>query len=199
MNEQVHKVRFVASTLLDAVRKAETAPASAARAHAYLCKLPPFSHCPRPVPACFSLPPCAPPLPPFHFSSSGGTWRKRSALRGPAGRPDLPSARPFPSRAPFHLTLPSPFSRLPFCLYIPRTSGLADGASRHRGLPVHPVGDRAELPVSLPALLPALRAARARRMRGTRTRSLTVPPPHRRLDDDRDALTNDVGIPLMGN
>lgn len=34
---QVHKVRFVASTLLDAVRKAETAPASAARAHAYLC------------------------------------------------------------------------------------------------------------------------------------------------------------------
>ena len=36
--EQVHKVRFVASTLLDAVRKAETAPASAARAHAYLCE-----------------------------------------------------------------------------------------------------------------------------------------------------------------
>ena len=35
----VHKVRFVASTLLDAVRKAETAPASAARAHAYLCML----------------------------------------------------------------------------------------------------------------------------------------------------------------
>jgi hypothetical protein len=35
----VHKVRFVASTLLDAVRKAETAPASAARAHAYLCAL----------------------------------------------------------------------------------------------------------------------------------------------------------------
>ena len=34
---QVHKVRFVASTLLDAVRKAETAPASAARAHAFLC------------------------------------------------------------------------------------------------------------------------------------------------------------------
>jgi hypothetical protein len=33
----VHKVRFVASTLLDAVRKADTAPASAARAHAYLC------------------------------------------------------------------------------------------------------------------------------------------------------------------
>jgi hypothetical protein len=33
----VHKVRFVASTLLDAVRKAETAPATAARAHAYLC------------------------------------------------------------------------------------------------------------------------------------------------------------------
>ena len=33
----VHKVRFVASTLLDAVRKVETAPASAARAHAYLC------------------------------------------------------------------------------------------------------------------------------------------------------------------
>ena len=33
----VHKVRFVASTLLDAVRRAETAPASAARAHAYLC------------------------------------------------------------------------------------------------------------------------------------------------------------------
>ncbi|KZV64373.1 hypothetical protein PENSPDRAFT_656617 [Peniophora sp. CONT] len=32
----VHKVRFVASTLLDAVRKAETAPASAARAHAFL-------------------------------------------------------------------------------------------------------------------------------------------------------------------
>ena len=32
----MHKVRFVASTLLDAVRKAETAPASAARAHAYL-------------------------------------------------------------------------------------------------------------------------------------------------------------------
>lgn len=32
----VHKVRFVASTLLDAVRKAETAPVSAARAHAYL-------------------------------------------------------------------------------------------------------------------------------------------------------------------
>ncbi|KAF8798778.1 hypothetical protein BYT27DRAFT_7202472 [Phlegmacium glaucopus] len=32
----VHKVRFVASTLLDAVRKAETAPDSAARAHAYL-------------------------------------------------------------------------------------------------------------------------------------------------------------------
>ncbi|KAJ7212254.1 fungal-specific transcription factor domain-containing protein [Mycena pura] len=32
----VHKVRYVASTLLDAVRKAETAPASAARAHAYL-------------------------------------------------------------------------------------------------------------------------------------------------------------------
>ncbi len=28
----------MASTLLDAVRKAETAPASAARAHAYLCK-----------------------------------------------------------------------------------------------------------------------------------------------------------------
>jgi hypothetical protein len=34
----VHKVRFVASTLLDAVRKAEIAPASAARAHAYLCE-----------------------------------------------------------------------------------------------------------------------------------------------------------------
>lgn len=34
----MHKVRFVASTLLDAVRKAETAPATAARAHAYLCK-----------------------------------------------------------------------------------------------------------------------------------------------------------------
>jgi hypothetical protein len=34
----VHKVRFVASTLLDAVRKAETSPASAARAHAYLCE-----------------------------------------------------------------------------------------------------------------------------------------------------------------
>ncbi|KAI0250776.1 fungal-specific transcription factor domain-containing protein [Lactifluus subvellereus] len=32
----VHKVRFVASTLLDAVRKVETAPATAARAHAYL-------------------------------------------------------------------------------------------------------------------------------------------------------------------
>ncbi|EJC97940.1 uncharacterized protein FOMMEDRAFT_97406 [Fomitiporia mediterranea MF3/22] len=32
----VHKVRFVASSLLDAVRKAETAPATAARAHAYL-------------------------------------------------------------------------------------------------------------------------------------------------------------------
>ncbi|KAG8787118.1 hypothetical protein FRC15_009960 [Serendipita sp. 397] len=32
----VHKVRFVASTLLDTVRKAETAPVSAARAHAYL-------------------------------------------------------------------------------------------------------------------------------------------------------------------
>jgi hypothetical protein len=32
----VHKVRFVASTLLDAVRKPETAPALAARAHAYL-------------------------------------------------------------------------------------------------------------------------------------------------------------------
>ena len=44
--QQVHKVRFVASTLLDAVRKAETAPASAARAHAYLCELlvlPPYS------------------------------------------------------------------------------------------------------------------------------------------------------------
>ena len=40
---QVHKVRFVASTLLDAVRKAETAPATAARAHAYLC-LSPLSH-----------------------------------------------------------------------------------------------------------------------------------------------------------
>ena len=35
---QVHKVRFVASTLLDAVRKVETAPASAARAHGYLCE-----------------------------------------------------------------------------------------------------------------------------------------------------------------
>jgi hypothetical protein len=35
--QQVHKVRFVASTLLDTVQKAETAPASAARAHAYLC------------------------------------------------------------------------------------------------------------------------------------------------------------------
>ena len=34
----VHKVRFVASTLLDAVRKAETDSASAARAHAYLCE-----------------------------------------------------------------------------------------------------------------------------------------------------------------
>ncbi|KAI9573545.1 fungal-specific transcription factor domain-containing protein [Boletus coccyginus] len=32
----VHKVRFVASTLLDTVRKAETAPASAARAHVFL-------------------------------------------------------------------------------------------------------------------------------------------------------------------
>ncbi|KAG7088236.1 hypothetical protein E1B28_012251 [Marasmius oreades] len=32
----VHKVRFVASTLLDAVRKAETQPQSAARAHAFL-------------------------------------------------------------------------------------------------------------------------------------------------------------------
>lgn len=31
-------MRFVASTLLDAVRKAEIAPASAARAHAYLCE-----------------------------------------------------------------------------------------------------------------------------------------------------------------
>ncbi|KAI0034650.1 fungal-specific transcription factor domain-containing protein [Vararia minispora EC-137] len=38
----VHKVRFVASTLLDAVRKAETAPASAARAHAYLCETSPI-------------------------------------------------------------------------------------------------------------------------------------------------------------
>ena len=37
----MHKVRFVASTLLDAVSKAETAPASAARAHAYLC----MCHC----------------------------------------------------------------------------------------------------------------------------------------------------------
>lgn len=37
---QVHKVRFVASTLLDTVKKAE--PASAARAHAYLCM---FSSC----------------------------------------------------------------------------------------------------------------------------------------------------------
>lgn len=34
----VHKVRFVASSLLDAVRKAETSPAFAARAHAYLCR-----------------------------------------------------------------------------------------------------------------------------------------------------------------
>jgi hypothetical protein len=32
----VHKVRFVASTLLDSVRKAETVPASATRAYAYL-------------------------------------------------------------------------------------------------------------------------------------------------------------------
>ncbi|OJA17171.1 hypothetical protein AZE42_00239 [Rhizopogon vesiculosus] len=32
----VHKVRFVASTLLDTVQNAETAPASAARAHAFL-------------------------------------------------------------------------------------------------------------------------------------------------------------------
>ncbi|KIJ17828.1 hypothetical protein PAXINDRAFT_161931 [Paxillus involutus ATCC 200175] len=32
----VHKVRFVASTLLDTVRKADSAPASAARAHAFL-------------------------------------------------------------------------------------------------------------------------------------------------------------------
>ena len=31
-------MRFVASTLLDAVRKADSAPASAARAHAYLCE-----------------------------------------------------------------------------------------------------------------------------------------------------------------
>ncbi|KAH9179276.1 hypothetical protein EDB89DRAFT_1926297 [Lactarius sanguifluus] len=36
LHKSVHKVRFVASTLLDAVRKAETAPATAARAHAYL-------------------------------------------------------------------------------------------------------------------------------------------------------------------
>lgn len=42
----VHKVRFVASTLLDAVRKADTAPASAARAHAYLCTLPPHYRSP---------------------------------------------------------------------------------------------------------------------------------------------------------
>jgi hypothetical protein len=34
----VHKVRYVASTLLDAVRRAESAPATAARAHAYLCE-----------------------------------------------------------------------------------------------------------------------------------------------------------------
>ena len=34
----MHKVRFVASTLLGTVRKADTAPAPAARAHAYLCK-----------------------------------------------------------------------------------------------------------------------------------------------------------------
>ena len=34
---QVHKVRFVASTLLEAVQKVETAPALAARADAYLC------------------------------------------------------------------------------------------------------------------------------------------------------------------
>ena len=40
----MHKVRFVASTLLDAVRKAETAPASAARAHAYLCERCFYSH-----------------------------------------------------------------------------------------------------------------------------------------------------------
>ncbi|KAF8916960.1 fungal-specific transcription factor domain-containing protein [Mucidula mucida] len=36
LHSLVHKVRFVASTLLDTVRKAELAPASAARAHAYL-------------------------------------------------------------------------------------------------------------------------------------------------------------------
>ena len=52
---QVHKVRFVASTLLDAVRKAETAPASAARAHAYLCT---------------SLSPSANPFPPSMLSSA---------------------------------------------------------------------------------------------------------------------------------
>ncbi|KAJ3003095.1 hypothetical protein NUW54_g5483 [Trametes sanguinea] len=47
----VHKVRFVASTLLDAVRKAETAPASAARAHAYLCESnDPSCTCPHPTP-----------------------------------------------------------------------------------------------------------------------------------------------------
>ncbi|TBU26011.1 fungal-specific transcription factor domain-containing protein [Dichomitus squalens] len=56
----VHKVRFVASTLLDAVRKAETAPASAARAHGYLCELPLLLFIsllsPRsPFPACSSL------------------------------------------------------------------------------------------------------------------------------------------------
>ena len=47
IHPQVHKVRFVASTLLDAVRKAETAPVSAARAHGYLCK--PHIPFPRPV------------------------------------------------------------------------------------------------------------------------------------------------------
>ncbi len=34
----VHKVRFVASTLLDSIREADTAPTPAARALKYLCE-----------------------------------------------------------------------------------------------------------------------------------------------------------------
>ena len=106
----VHKVRFVASTLLDAVRKAETAPASAARAHAYLCE--------------------------------------------------------------FLRTL---------CAHLRTLTG---GACRVRGLPVHPVRDREELPVS----------ASGEMRSGPR-----ADPAIGRLDDERDAASSADGMPLVGS
>ena len=157
--QQVHKVRFVASTLLDAVRKAETAPASAARAHAYLCEL--------------RLPPSYIHTPSIFLSFA---FVAAASVLCSAGAP---------------LRILSPDFRVPASEYSVRAAWLTRAcvfSLLRRGLPVHPVGDRTQLPVSLSvALFSSAREGEADVQR------------LRRLDDDRDGASNDTGMPLMAN